>query len=216
MILSATAFVAELIEAQALGFGEYTLKSGLRSPYFLNLGNVASGSRIDRVGYAFAKRISELNFKPDVLFGPAYKGIPLVTTTSTNLLNFGLDVGIAFNRKEVKMHGEGGSLIGSDLQSKRVLIIDDVITDGASKLEAAEHVRQNGGVPIGVLIALDRKEKEPISGLTYLETVEEKLGVGIYSVATIKDVLAYLELHDHLRDTLEIVRRYVDQHCTVN
>ena len=216
MILSATAFVAELVEAQALEFGEYKLKSGLLSPYFMNLGNVASGSGIDKVGYAFAKRISELNFDPDVLFGPAYKGIPLATTTSTNLLNFGLDVGVAFNRKEIKTHGEGGALVGADLQSKRVLIIDDVITDGASKVEAAEVVRRNGGIPIGVLIALDRKERDPVSGRTYLETVEESLGLGIYSVATILDLLAYLELHKHFKETLEILRRYVDQHCVVN
>ena len=216
MILSATAFVADLIEAQALQFGEYKLKSGLRSPYFMNLGNVASGSGIDKVGFAFAKRISELNFNPDILFGPAYKGIPLITTTSTNLLNFGLDVGIAFNRKEIKEHGEGGSLVGADLQSKRVLIIDDVITNGASKVEAAQLVRQNGGTPIGVLVALDRKERESVSGRSYLETVEETLGIGIYSVATINDVLTYLELHDHLQDTLDVLRQWVDQHCALN
>ena len=216
MIMSATAFVADLIEARALQFGEFELKSGLRSPYFMNLGNVSLGSGVDKVGYAFARRISELNFNPDILFGPAYKGIPLVTTTSTNLLNFGHDVGIAFNRKEVKSHGEGGSLVGADLQSKRVLIIDDVITDGASKVAAAELVRQNGGNPIAVLVALDRKERDPASGRTYLETLEERLGLGVYSVATIKDVLAYLALHDHLSDTLATLRDYVAKHCVLN
>lgn len=214
-MLSATAFVADLIEAKAIQFGQFQLKSGLQSPYFMNLGNVAFGSGIDKVGYAFARRISELNFNPDILFGPAYKGIPLATTTSTNLLNFGLDVGVTFNRKEIKQHGEGGALVGADLHSKRVLIIDDVITDGASKIEAAELVRQNGGKPIGVLVALDRKEREPVSGRTYLETVEEKLGLGIYSVATIKDVLAYLELHDHLSDTLDVLQCYVTKHCVL-
>lgn len=214
--MSATAFVADLIEAQALQFGEFELKSGLRSPYFINLGNVSLGSGIDKVGYAFARRISDLNFKPDILFGPAYKGIPLVTTTSTNLLNFGLDVGIAFNRKEIKQHGEGGSLVGADLNSKRVLIVDDVITDGASKIYAAELVRQNGGDPIGVLVALDRKEREPSSGRTYLEILEENLGLGVYSVATIKDVLAYLELHDHLRETFDVLQQYVANHCVMN
>ncbi len=214
-MLSATAFVADLIDAQALQFGQFNLKSGIQSPYFMNLGRVAFGSGIDKVGYAFARRISELNFDPDVLFGPAYKGIPLVTTTATNLLNFGLDVGVAFNRKEIKQHGEGGSLVGAELQSKRVLIIDDVITDGASKIEAAELVRHAGGKPIGVLVALDRKEREPISGRTYLETVEEKMGLGVYSVATIKDVLAYLELHEHFTDTLELLQDYVAKHCVL-
>ena len=214
-MLSATAFIADLIEAQALQFGQFQLKSGLQSPYFMNLGNIACGSGIDKVGYAFARRISELNFNPDILFGPAYKGIPLATTTSTNLLNFGVDVGVAFNRKEVKQHGEGGSLVGAELRSKRVLIIDDVITDGASKIEAAELVRQNGGKPIGVLVALDRKEREPVSGRTYLETVEEKMGLGVYSVATIKDVLAYLELHDHLSDTLAVLKSYATEHCVL-
>ncbi|MYD46775.1 MAG: orotate phosphoribosyltransferase [Gammaproteobacteria bacterium] len=214
-MLSATAFVADLIEAQALQFGQFQLKSGLHSPYFMNLGNVASGSGIDKVGYAYARRISELNFSPDVLFGPAYKGIPLVTTTSTNLLNFGLDVGVAFNRKELKQHGEGGSLIGADLKTKRVLILDDVITDGASKIEATELIRQNGGKPIGVLVALDRKEREPVSGRTYLEIVEEKIGLGIYSVATIKDVLAYLELHDNRSDTYAVLQRYAAKHCVL-
>lgn len=214
-MLSATAFVADLIEAKAIQFGQFQLKSGLQSPYFMNLGNVAFGSGIDKVGYAFARRISDLNFNPDILFGPAYKGIPLATTTSTNLLNFGLDVGVAFNRKEIKQHGEGGSLVGADLHSKRVLIIDDVITDGASKIEAAELVRQNGGKPVGVLVALDRKEREPVSGRTYLETVEEKMGLGIYSVATIKDVLAYLELHHHLSDTLDVLQSYVTEHCVL-
>lgn len=215
MILSATAFVADLIDAQALQFGQFNLKSGLQSPYFMNLGRVALGSGIDKVGYAFARRISDLNFSPDVLFGPAYKGIPLVTTTATNLLNFGLDVGVAFNRKEIKPHGEGGSLVGANLQAKRVLIIDDVITDGASKIEAAELVRQAGGKPIGVLVALDRKEREPVSGRTYLEIVEEKMGLGVYSVATIKDLLAYLELHDDFRDTLEVLQDYVAKHCVL-
>ncbi|MCY3884126.1 MAG: orotate phosphoribosyltransferase, partial [Gammaproteobacteria bacterium] len=146
-----TAFIGEMVDAGVLVFGDFILKSGLSSPYFFNLGNISSGRTLSNLGYVFAKYIYDLNLVPDILFGPAYKGIPLATATAIALTDMSQDVKVAFNRKERKKHGEASELIGAELDSSRVLILDDVVTDGATKAEAFAMIRALGGEPIGVL-----------------------------------------------------------------
>ena len=212
-MVSGTAFVADMFHADVLKFGEFTLKSGVNCPYFFDLGSINSGEQLQRVGFTFAQKIDELNFRPEILFGPAYKGIPLVVTTSISLLNFSIDSQVAFDRKEMKRHGEGGRIIGANLAGKQVLLIDDVITDGASKEAACELIRANGGQLMAVLVALDRNERDDEANTSYLKVLEEKLRVGIYSIASIKDVLEYLEQHTDLAEELELVRRYAEANC---
>ncbi len=214
-MISATAFIADMIQERALKFGGFTLKSGLKSPYFFNLGSIASAEGLNKIGFALAQRIHDLNLNPEVIFGPAYKGITLATVTSLNLLNFGMSVSIAYDRKEVKSHGEGGQLIGCNLESKRVLIIDDVFTNGASKVHAQEVICAHGGVPIGVLVAFDRQERDPASGRSFLEVVEERLQLGIYSVASLQHLLAYLAMHEDLKATEQRLRDYAANSCAI-
>lgn len=213
MLLSGTAFIADMFKAGVLKFGDFTLKSGIKCPYFFDLGAIDSSTGLQQVGFAFARKIDELNFSPEVLFGPSYKGIPLVVTTAISLLDFGKNTQVCFDRKEVKQHGEGGKLIGADLAGKSVLLIDDVITDGASKVAAFELIQSHGGNVLAILVALDRSERDGNTNNSYLKSLEETLGVGIYSIASIKHVLAYLEQHQELKDTHETVRRYVDAQC---
>lgn len=214
-MLAPTAFVADMVQEGVLQFGEFTLKSGLKSPYFFNLGKISSGPALSRLGYVYAKRIAELNLRPDVLFGPAYKGIPIATATAMSLSNMSLNVDIAFNRKEAKDHGEGGNLVGVAMGTKRVLIIDDVVTDGASKIEAFEMIRANQGKPIAVLIALDRRERDETGDRTMLEALETKLQTPVYSVATLDDILAYLD-YSGMDKEKAAVSSYADNHCIVN
>ena len=212
MKATAFAFIHDMIRAHVLEFGDFKLKSGIRSPYFFNLGNVSSGSALSRLGFFFAQKIYDLNLQPEVLYGPAYKGIPLATTTALSLSDMGQDVGVSFNRKESKQHGEGGNLVGSTLNGKRVLIVDDVVTDGASKVEAFERIRTHGGQPFSTLVALDRKEKDPSGKQTMLQALEIKLDTPVYSIATLGDIVTYLNHHEMHAD-LNRVNLHVEQHC---
>lgn len=207
-----TAFVGEMIDAGVLSFGDFTLKSGLSSPYFFNLGNISSGSTLANLGYVFAKHIYDLNLKPDILFGPAYKGIPLATTTAIALTDMRQDVRVAFNRKERKAHGEGTDLMGAQLDSCRVLIVDDVVTDGTTKAEAFQMIRANGGNPIGVLVALDRRELDPSGQRTMLQALEIKLDAPVYSIATLLDILEFLE-HRGMDKEYATIQAYANRHC---
>lgn len=213
-MLAPAAFISDMVQEGVLQFGEFTLKSGLKSPYFFNLGKISSGPALNKLGYVYAKRIAELNLKPDVLFGPAYKGIPIATATAMSLSSMGIDVEIAFDRKEAKSHGERGNVVGASMDSKRVLVVDDVVTDGASKVEAFEMIRANAGNPIAVLIALDRKERAGTGEETMLEALEKKLESPVYSVATLGDILSYLDFSDMDRE-LDTVNSYADKHCIV-
>lgn len=207
-----TAFIGEMVEAGVLVFGDFTLKSGLSSPYFFNLGNVSTGTTLSNLGYVFAKYIHDLNLAPDILFGPAYKGIPLTTATAIVLTDMSQNVKVAFNRKERKQHGEGSVLMGANLDSCRVLILDDVVTDGATKAEAFEMIRANNGNPIGVLVALDRRELDPSGQRTMLQALETKLNAPVYSIASVTDILMYLE-HRGMETEYATIRAYADQHC---
>ena len=207
-----TAFVGEMIDAGVLAFGDFTLKSGLNSPYFFNLGNISSGRTLANLGYVFAKYIYDLNLAPDILFGPAYKGIPLATTIAIALTDMKQDVRVTFNRKERKEHGEGTDLMGAELDSSRVLIVDDVVTDGATKAEAFQMIRAKGGNPIGVLVALDRRELDPSGQRTMLQALEIKLDAPVYSIATIVDILMFLEYRGMDKEHATI-QAYAERHC---
>jgi len=212
------ALLALMIEQQVLQFGEFTLKSGRRSPYFFNLGAICSGSAIASLGGAYAGRIAQLDLRFDVLFGPAYKGIPIAVATAAALAGLGHDVGWAFNRKEVKDHGEGGRFVGAPLQG-RVLMVDDVLTAGTAIREAAGLIAATGAELTGVVIALDRQELQapPDDQLTAVGALQAELGVPVVSLLTLQDVIEYLDLawhHDKLRRAVvEDIRRYQEAYC---
>jgi orotate phosphoribosyltransferase len=183
-----------MIARDVLRFGDFVLKSGRRSPYFFNLGAVADAEGLAVLGTAYAAEALALPTPPEVLFGPAYKGIPIaVATVGAMLREHGRNVGAAFNRKEAKQHGEGGSLVGAALAGRKVAIVDDVVTDGAAKREAFEAVSEAGGHVVGIVLALDRREAVAQgSSETAVEALGRTLGVPVRSLATLDDVLAYL------------------------
>ena len=158
-------FLQLALTADALRFGQFTLKSGRLSPYFFNAGRFDSGSLLSQLGACYADAIDASGIKYDVVFGPAYKGIPLATAMACELAQRGRDLPLSFNRKEAKDHGEGGQLIGADMNGKRVLIVDDVITAGTAIREALGIIRAAGGTPAGIVVALDRRRslRKPIA-----------------------------------------------------
>ena len=179
------------MQTNALKLGEFTLKSGRISPYFFNAGLFNTGGQLATLATGYAQAIKEADIPFDVLFGPAYKGIPLAATTSVALASqFQLDKPYAFNRKEVKNHGEGGSIVGHALEGD-VLIIDDVITAGTAIREAIDIITQNGAKPAGVVIALDRMEKGN-GELSAIQEVEQEFGIPVISIITLNDIIDYL------------------------
>jgi orotate phosphoribosyltransferase len=193
-----------------LRFGEFTLKSGRVSPYFFNAGLFNTGHAIASLGrhYARAAALSGVPF--DMLFGPAYKGIPLVTTTAAALAEHeGTDLPYAFNRKEAKAHGEGGSIVGAPLRG-RVLIVDDVITAGTAIRESVEIIRAHGATPAGVLIALDREERGQ-GERSAVQEVQDTFGLPVVSVLRLRDLMEHLEARGE-GATLAAVRAYRDRY----
>ena len=185
-------FIRLCLELGVLRFGDFRLKSGRQSPYFFNAGLFSTGRAIAALGrhYAHAAVLSGVAF--DMLFGPAYKGIPLVTATAAALAQHeSRDVPFAFNRKEAKDHGEGGTLIGAPLAG-RVLIIDDVITAGTAIRESVAILRSPGATPAGVLIALDREERGE-SERSAVQEVQDVYGLPVVSVLRLRDLMAHLE-----------------------
>ena len=193
MTADATAFIRAMIEREVLKFGDFVLKSGRRSPYFFNLGDVADGAGLDLLGNAYAAEIMRLTPAPEVLFGPAYKGIPIAVAAAMALQrDYGVATATAFDRKEAKAHGEGGRLIGAAMAGKRVAIVDDVVTDGTAKREAFEAIAEAGGKVVGVVLALDRQEAAGPGAATAVEALQRDFGVPVLCVADVDDVLAYL------------------------
>ena len=189
----AMAFIRAMIERDVLKFGDFVLKSGRRSPYFFNLGDVADGAGLDLLGKAYAAEIMRWATAPEVLFGPAYKGIPIAVATAVALeRDYGVAVGAAFDRKEAKSHGEGGRLIGAAMAGKRVVIVDDVVSDGTAKREAFETIAAAGGEATGVVLALDRQEAAGPGEPTAVEALQRDFGVPVRCIAAVDDVLAYL------------------------
>ena len=203
-------FVEFAIRAGVLRFGEFKTKAGRLSPYFFNAGLFSDGERLGELGkyYARAALASGIGF--DILFGPAYKGITLASATAVALAGLGHNVPFCFNRKEAKDHGEGGSIVGGPLQG-RALIIDDVITDGASKREAIEMIRAAGATPAGVLIALDRQERGA-GELSATQEVSRDYGLPVTAIATLTDILATLRGNPERRADVDRIERYREQY----
>ena len=206
-------FVAEMIERGVLKFGDFTLKSGRKSPYFFNLGSIDDGAGLSLLGSAYAQAIVDSHLPlPDVVFGPAYKGIPIAVATATALhTEHGRDVGVAYNRKEAKTHGEGGVLVGRAVRG-RVLIVDDVMTAGTAVTEAVDIVRSAGGELSGVLVALDRQEAIA-PGVTAVTRMAAELGAPVFAIATLADVIAYLDRHGGYADSFDRIRGYQRAFC---
>ena len=204
-------FIQLAIENQVLRFGEFTLKSGRVSPYFFNAGLFNTGRALADLGKSYAAALVEKNLNYDVLFGPAYKGIPLVSTLAVALsVDHGIDKPYAFNRKEAKDHGEGGSIVGAALEGK-VLIVDDVITAGTAIREAVDIIRSEGGEASAVLIALDRQEKGKAEK-SAIQEVQEDYGIPVSSIITMTDLIDYLETDDRFKDHLVAMKAYRDEY----
>jgi len=184
-------FLELALRCDALRFGDFPLKSGRDSPYFFNAGQFHSGSALAGLAECYAEALLAHGLAFDMLFGPAYKGIPLATALAIALAARGRDLPVAFNRKEAKTHGEGGSLIGAPLAG-RVLIVDDVITAGTAIRESVGIIRAAGASPCGVVIALDRQERGSEGPLSAARTTEARLGLPVVAVATLADLLDFV------------------------
>jgi len=204
-------FIDFILQAGVLKLGQFTLKSGRQSPYFFNAGGFNRGAQLAKLAEAYANTIANSQLQFDVLFGPAYKRIPLAATTSVALATqHQIDTPYAFNRKEAKPHGEGGSIVGHPLQGK-ILIIDDVITAGTAIREAIDIIQAQGAEPAGVVIALDRMEKGQ-GALSAIQEVEQQYGIPVYSIITLKDIIQTLNNRDDIDPAiLQAMRDYQAQ-----
>ncbi len=204
-------FIEFALEKQVLKFGEFTLKSGRTSPYFFNAGLFNTGRDLARLGRFYAAALEDAGIAYDVLFGPAYKGIPIATTTAVALADhYNKDVPYCFNRKEKKQHGEGGSLVGSALEG-RIMLVDDVITAGTAIRESMEIIAENGAQLAGVLIALDRQEKGKAE-LSAIQEVERDFNTKVVSIVKLADLISYLEQQGDMQEHLEAVKGYRDEY----
>ena len=199
-------FIEFALGCDVLRFGEFKTKAGRLSPYFFNAGLFNDGASMGRLAQFYAKAASTGGVTFDMLFGPAYKGIPLVATIAVALAQQGKNYPFAFNRKEAKDHGEGGSIVGAPLAG-RVLIVDDVISAGTSVRESVELIRAAGATPAGVLIALDRMERGQ-GDLSAVQEVQRDFGIPVVAVASLTDLMAYLEHHPEFASHQAAVSRY--------
>lgn len=204
-------FIEFALSKQVLKFGEFTLKSGRTSPYFFNAGLFNTGRDLALLGRFYAAALMDSGIDFDLLFGPAYKGIPIATTTAVALAeHHERDVPYCFNRKEAKDHGEGGSLVGSALQG-RVMLVDDVITAGTAIRESMEIIAANDASLAGVLISLDRQERGR-GEISAIQEVERDYQCKVISIITLKDLIDYLEEKPEMADHLAAVREYRTQY----
>ncbi len=199
-------FIQYALECEVLKFGQFQLKSGRISPYFFNTGLFNTGSKLDNLGKFYAQALIESRLETDIFYGPAYKGIPLVSTVAIAYSNMKQDIPFVFNRKEAKDHGEGGLLVGSPLKG-RTLIIDDVITAGTSVRESVEIINNAGAQLAGVLIALDRQEKGE-HDKSAVQEVSERFNIPVISIISLSDIVEFLELNPSSQDQLKIIKDY--------
>ena len=203
-------FVDFTLETGVLKFGEFTLKSGRISPYFFNAGLFNTGSHLSQLGNFYAQAIEASNLQFDVLFGPAYKGIPLAAATAIALNdNFNRNVPYSFNRKEVKDHGEGGSIVGHPLEGD-ILIIDDVITAGTAIREAQDIINANDANTKGVIVALDRQEKGK-GELSAIQEVEQIFGIRVLSIINLSHIIEHLKASKN-EDVVSRIESYRSQY----
>lgn len=200
-------FIEFALEKQVLKFGEFTLKSGRKSPYFFNAGLFNSGRDLAKLGRYYAAALVDSGIDYDVLFGPAYKGIPIASATAVQLAELhDLDMPWCFNRKEAKDHGEGGNLVGSPLKG-RIMLVDDVITAGTAIRESMDLIQANGAELAGVLIALDRQEKGK-GELSAIQEVQRDYNAPVIAIITLGDLISYLETQPEMAVHLEKVKEY--------
>ncbi|RXJ73511.1 orotate phosphoribosyltransferase [Veronia nyctiphanis] len=200
-------FIEFALEKQVLKFGEFTLKSGRKSPYFFNAGLFNTGRDLARLGRFYAEALVDAGIDYDVLFGPAYKGIPIATTTAVALAeHHDVDTPYCFNRKEAKNHGEGGNLVGSALEG-RIMLVDDVITAGTAIRESMEIIKANGADLAGVLVAIDRQERGK-GELSAIQEVERDFGCQVVSIVSLGELVTYLEEQGGDNAHLDAVKAY--------
>ena len=205
-------FIQFAIEQGVLQFGEFTLKSGRISPYFFNAGLFNDGHALEVLSKFYAQAIIDSGIEFDMLFGPAYKGIPLVTATAMTLARaHKVHTPYAFNRKEAKKYADGGNIVGAPLQGK-VLIVDDVITAGTAINEAVEIIQQAGAKPVGVIIAFDREEKNDKNNSSAVATVEQALGIKVISVATVSELIRYAQSNKLYTEELKSLTEYLNKY----
>ena len=205
-----SAFLKLALEHEVLKFGSFTLKSGRTSPYFFNLGKISSGVAMRELGKAYAQALQDAGIGYDMLFGPAYKGIPLVTAVALALAEQGQDLPYAYNRKEAKDHGEGGTLVGAAPKG-RVVIVDDVLTAGTALREAVRLLRAAGAEPVAAVIALDRQEKGP-TGASAVQEMERDSGIRVLPLVNVRTLLDYLSGGAADQSTIDAIRAYQTQY----
>ncbi len=205
-------FAGFLIDCNVVEFGDYTLKSGRKSPYFFNFGKLSRAHLLNKTAWFYARFIKENQFSPDVIFGPAYKGIPLGVAISLSLQrDFHTDVSYAFNRKEKKSYGDGGTIVGAPLFRKRVVTVDDVLTSGMTVDDSIRLIREEGGVSAAYLVALDRQERGGDGSGSALCSAEARLNVDIYSITTISHILSCLKGMPVAADKVNRIEDYLGE-----
>ena len=213
MTSSTSLFIEFAIEKKVLQFGEFITKAGRNSPYFFNLGAFNDGKSLKLLGEFYANKIIDTKIEFDLIFGPAYKGIPLVSAISIALSNKNINMPYSFNRKETKNHGEGGEIIGSDIKGK-VLIIDDVISAGTSINESYNIIHNNGAQIAGVIVAIDRQEKSK-DALSATQEIAKKYSIPVFSLINLEDIIHYLETKNNFNNELELIKNYQKSYGTI-
>jgi orotate phosphoribosyltransferase len=203
-----TTFLDLAVKAEVLKFGSFTLKSGRVSPYFFNLGRISSGASLRALGRAYAEALLAQGIEFDLLFGPAYKGIPLAAAVAIGFAELtGRDVAFAYNRKEAKDHGEGGVLVGADVRGMRVVVVDDVLTAGTALRQSHELLIASGARPVLAITALDRQEVAA-NGRSAVAELVERTGLPVVSLVTVQDLLGYLHAQGGQADIVAAIADY--------
>ena len=206
MTSSTSLFIEFALEKKVLQFGDFLTKAGRNSPYFFNLGAFNDGESLKLLGEFYANKIIDTKIEFDMIFGPAYKGIPLASSTSIALSDKSRNIPYSFNRKETKNHGEGGEIIGSSIKGG-VLVIDDVISAGTSINESYKLIHKNGAKIAGVIVAIDRQEKGE-NTLSATQEIAKKYSIPVISIITLEDIIHYLEVANSFSNELELIKKY--------